>query len=208
MATPKSQRIGIWIIAIVLTVGTLGSFLVMGLSVNNQTNDTARYQAAYTEYQTAVAAQAKELSAKYYTDFSQYSTVPATFDAASVTELAKTDLKVGDGAEITATSEYNAYYIGWNPKGVIFDQSIADGALKSPLAGGSMIAGWNEGIIGMKFGGVRELTIPSDKAYGATGSGDNIPADTPLKFIVMIIPKVTEVTVPAALLEYYASQSS
>lgn len=208
MATPKSQRIGIWIIAIVLTVGTLGSFLVMGLSVNNQANDTDRYQTAYSEYQSNLTAQAKELSDKYYAEFSKYSTLPAVFDAASVKELAKTDLKIGDGEEITANSAYSAYYIGWNPKGVIFDQSIENGALKTPLAGGSMITGWNEGIIGMKFGGIRELTIPSDMAYGSTGSGDNIPANTPIKFVVMIIPKVDEVSIPADLLEYYASQNS
>ena len=208
MATKKSQRIGIWVIAIVMTVGTLGSFLVMGLSVSNSASDTARYSAAYSEYQAAVAAQATELSGKYYSEFSQYATLPAAFDASSVTELVKTDIKVGDGDELTSTSTYSAYYIGWNPKGVIFDQSISDGALSAPVTGGSMITGWEEGIIGMKYGGVRELSIPSAKAYGSTGSGDNIPADTPIKFVVMVIPKVDDVAVPQALLEYYASQSS
>lgn len=208
MATKKSQRIGIWIIAVVMTAGTLGSFLVMGLSVKNSASDTAKYQAAYTEYQTAVATQATKLSSQYYTEFSQYASLPAVFDASSVTELVKTDLKVGTGEELTSSSTYSAYYIGWNPKGVIFDQSISDGSLKAPIAGGSMIKGWEEGIIGMKYGGVRELTIPSDKAYGATGSGDNIPANTPIKFVVMVIPKVDDVAIPQALLEYYASQSS
>ena len=208
MATKKSQRIGIWIIAIVLTVGTLGSFLVMGLSASNSSNDSAKVSAAYTEYQNALSAQATELSSKYYADFSQYSTVPAAFDASSVTELATTDLKVGDGDTLTSSSTYSAYYIGWNPKGVIFDQSISDGALKSPVTGGSMITGWEEGIVGMKYGGVRELSIPSDKAYGAADSGDNIPANTPIKFVVMVIPKVDDVEMPQALLEYYASQSS
>jgi FKBP-type peptidyl-prolyl cis-trans isomerase len=96
---------------------------------------------------------------------------------------------------------------GWNPKGVVFDQSISDGKLIAPIAGGNLITGWNEGVIGMKIGGVRELSIPSDKAYGSTGSGDNIPPNTPIKFIVMIIPKVEDVPVPAELLKYYQSQS-
>ena len=208
MATPKSQRIGIWIIAIVLTLGTLGSFLVMALSVQNQATDQAQLQKESTEYQAAVAAQTKELSNKYYGEFSKYASLPAAFSAGDVTKLAENDLKVGDGEVVTSNTAYNAYYIGWNPKGVIFDESISGGALKAPIAGGNLITGWDEGVIGMKIGGVRELTIPSDKAYGSTGAGANIPANTPIKFIVMIIPKIADVPIPAELLKYYQSTSS
>ena len=208
MATPRSQRIGIWIIAIVLAIGTLGSFLVMALGVQNNAADKAQLQKEYNEYQTAISAQAKELSDKYYEQFSQYASIPAVFDASSITKLATEDLKIGNGETITATTAYKAYYIGWNPKGVIFDQSISASTLKAPITGGNLITGWNEGVIGMKVGGVRELSIPSDKAYGATGSGDNIPANTPLKFIVMIIPKVADVPMPDALLKYYQSLSA
>lgn len=208
MATPKSQRIGIWIIAIVLTVGTLGSFLVMGLSANNQKNDQAQLQKAYTGYQSQVAAQTKQLSDKYYTEFNQYASLPAEFNASDVTELTKTDLKVGDGEAITSTTAYNAYYIGWNPKGVAFDQSIStDGTLKAPIAGSGLIPGWIEGVIGMKIGGVRELAITPDKAYGATGNGANIPANTPIKFIVMAISKVATIPMPEILQQYYAANS-
>lgn len=208
MATPKSQRIGIWIIAIVLTLGTLGSFLVMALSIQNSASDQTELQKEYTQYQADVTAQTKKLSDTYYADFSQYASLPAAFTASDVTELTTKDLKVGDGETLTSSTEYNAYYIGWNPKGVIFDQSISDGALKAPISGGNLITGWNEGVIGMKIGGVRELTIPSDKAYGSTGSGENIPADTPIKFIVMVIPKVDDVKVPDLLMQYYQSQSA
>ena len=48
----------------------------------------------------------------------------------------------------------------------------------------------------MKVGGVRELTIPSDLAYGETGSGDSIPANTPLKFVIMTIPTPTAIEQP------------
>ncbi len=207
MATPVSQRIGIWIIAVVLTIGTLGSFLAMALSVQNNATDTASLQKASTSYQAAIAAQTKELSDKYYTEFSQYASVPAAYSADTITALTKTDLKVGDGEEITSSTAYKAYYIGWNPKGVIFDQSISAGALKAPIAGGNLISGWNEGVVGMKAGGVRELDIPSDKAYGATGSGADIPANTPIKFIVMVIPKVADVPIPDVLLKYYQANS-
>jgi FKBP-type peptidyl-prolyl cis-trans isomerase len=53
-----------------------------------------------------------------------------------------------------------------------------------------MIEGWNQGVLGMKIGGVRELTIPAELAYGETGSG-KIPANSPIKFVLMTIPPLT-----------------
>lgn len=58
----------------------------------------------------------------------------------------------------------------------------------------------------MKVGGIRELTIPADKAYGETGSGGTIAPNTPLKFVIMIIPTpetIPQPAVPAELLKYY-----
>ena len=203
MATSTAQRTGIWIIAIVLTVGTLAGFLGMILAPQNETADTARLEKLYADYQAEVQRQSDELSKKYYPEFSQYASRPAAFDAASVTELRTEDLKVGDGETITADTQYSAYYIGWNPSGKVFDQSIEGEALKAPIEGGNLIEGWNEGVIGMKIGGVRELTIPSAKAYGETGQGEDIPANTPLKFIVFIIPKVDQPEIPEELLQNY-----
>ncbi len=208
MATPRSQRIGIWIIAIVLAIGTVGSFLAMILGSQNQAADTAKITKMQKEYQLEVDAQTKQLSDKYYPEFSQYATTPAAFTASDIKTVTTTDLKIGDGAEIKSGTAYSAYYIGWNPKGVIFDQSISSGALKAPIAGGSLVAGWEEGVKGMKINGIREISIPSDKAYGKDGSGENIPPNTPLKFIVMVIPAVKEIQPPAELLQYYQSQYS
>jgi FKBP-type peptidyl-prolyl cis-trans isomerase FkpA len=205
MATTTSQRVGIWLIAIVLTLGTLGSFLVMALSVQNQSTDDAQLQQVYQEYQDAITAQTESLSAQYYNEFSQYANLPAKFNASDVKELKTKDLKVGDGEVVTEATEYNAYYIGWNPSGVVFDESISENSLKSPIASGGLIEGWSKGVVGMKIGGVRELTIPSDLAYGEAGSGADIPANTPLKFVVMVIPKLDEVPVPQLLLDYYSS---
>lgn len=207
MATKKSERIGVIVILVVLLVGALGSYVAMALSLNNNQSDSSRYQSAYNEYLAAVEAQKKELSDQYYAGFSQYASEVAPFEASGVTQLSTRDLVIGSGETLSTDSEYSAYYIGWNPKGKIFDQSILDGALKSPLSGGNMIDGWNQGVIGMKFGGVRELIIPSDLAYGSNGSGEDIPANTPIKFVVMVIPKVADIEIPAELLEYYASQN-
>ena len=197
MATTKTQRIGIWIIAVFMAVGTIGSFAIIVLANSNSQADTARYNELYAKYQedqkeysAKVDAQAKELSSQYYETFSQYASRPSTFDKASVTKLTTEDLVGGTGEDLTEQSTFTAYYIGWTPDGHIFDQSISEGALKAPFtaAPGSVIKGWTQGVAGMKVGGVRELTIPSDLAYGETGSGDSIPANTPLKFVIMTIP--------------------
>ncbi|HTJ73031.1 MAG TPA: FKBP-type peptidyl-prolyl cis-trans isomerase [Verrucomicrobiae bacterium] len=215
MATPKSQRIGIWIIAIVMVIGTIGSFAVMVLASKNDTADkakiqelSAQYQKDYKVYQDKVDAQAKKLSGKYYSDFNKYSNKPAKFNKSNVTTLKKEDLKEGSGEKLTQKSTFTAYYIGWTPDGKVFDSSISGGALKAPLnvKPGGVITGWTEGVDGMKVGGVRELTIPADKGYGSTGSGDKIPANSPLKFVIMVIPTpdaIAEPAVPQELLDYY-----
>ena len=195
MATPKSQRIGIWIIAVVLLVGTLGSFAAMVLQGDNDRMAQAEQQKLLDEYRKQMEAEQKkadELSAQYYPEFSQYKNIPAPFDKESVGDKVTTrDLKVGGGAELTADTKYEAFYIGWNPKGKTFDSSFNGEKLKAPIdtsqAGMTLIEGWNQGVVGMKAGGVREITIPSDLAYKDKDQGDDIPPNTPLKFIVMVI---------------------
>lgn len=194
MATPKSQRIGIWIIAAVMLVGTIGGFMAMVLESNNSQTDQAKQNKMLEEYKKQMEEQekrGKELSSTYYHLFKPYQDRPASFDMNVGDTVGKQDLKVGEGEEITADTKYEAYYIGWNPKGKTFDSSFDGESLKAPIDTSQMglIEGWNEGVIGMKIGGVREITIPSDKAYGEQGSGDNIPPNTPIKFIVMIIAK-------------------
>lgn len=216
-STSKAQRIGIWIIAAVLTIGTLGSFVIMILANDNQKTDTtviaakkAEYTKLSTAYQAQAAAQAAELSTQYAATFKEYASRPAVFDKSSATTLKTEDLKVGDGADIAATSSFSAYYIGWNPSAKVFDQSIDGDALKAPIAvtPGGVISGWTEGVVGMKVGGVRELTIPSDKAYGATAKSEDIPANTPLKFVIMIIPTPKAIQPSARLMELYKQLNS
>lgn len=204
MATTRAQRIGIWVIAGVLAVGTMGGFLISILQEKNNKTDLQtlaskqarfdelqkEYKVQYDAYQAKVDAQADELSAQYFDEFNQYSNRPKSFTASNITEVKSEDLKVGTGEEIKADSSYAAYYIGWNPAGKVFDQSIDGTKLKAPLSvtPGGVIQGWTEAVTGMKIGGVREISIPSEKAYGASGSGEDIPPNTPIKFIVMIIP--------------------
>jgi FKBP-type peptidyl-prolyl cis-trans isomerase len=212
MATKKSQRIGIIIILVALVVGTLGSFAIMVLAQQNQSTEaakqqeaTAKYEQAAASYQAAVDKQSAELSDKYYQTLSPYASRVATFDRDAVTELKKDDLVVGDGAEIAGNTPIGVYYIGWNPKGKIFDQSIKEGRLIAPfpfasgIDNGGVIEGWISGLKGMRIGGIRELTIPSDLAYGEQDKGDDIPPNTPLKFVVMAIAAPETIPVPDVL---------
>lgn len=199
MATSKTQRIGIIIIAAVMVVGTIGSFFIMIVANDNQQQDQiaqqeeyekqmAEYEKQMKEFQEQQAAEAKQLSEQYYDEFAQYESLPAAFDASKVSKLSTRDLKEGDGKEINSDTRYRAYYIGWNQEGKVFDSSIEDGALKIPLEGGQgLIEGWVKGVEGMKIGGVRTITIPGDMAYDQD-QGADIKANAPLKFVVMAIP--------------------
>lgn len=217
MATPKSQRIGIWIIAIVMVIGTIGSFAVMVLASQNSNVDQSRikelseqYKKDYEAYQAKVNAQATELSGKYFAEFNHYAGRPTKFDRDSVKSLEKNDIKVGDGAVLGKDATFTAYYIGWTPDGKVFDSSIDGGTLKAPFsaAPGGVIKGWTKGVEGMKVGGVRELTIPSDDAYGEKGSGESIPPNTSLKFIIMVIPtpeQIPQPVMPQELMNLYGT---
>lgn len=194
-----------------MAIGTIGSFAIIVLANQNAATDTARFnelqaefQKSYEDYQAKTEAQATELSAEYFDKFNKYSGRPAAFDAASVTELGKNDLEVGTGEAITSESTFSAYYLGWNPSGKVFDGSIDGDALKAPInvTPGGVIEGWTQGVDGMKVGGVRELSIPSALAYGETGSGEDIPANTPIKFVIMIIPEQETIPQPSYSQEY------
>lgn len=218
MATTKSQRLGIWVITIVLAVGTIGGFIAMMVQPGNDARDQAAveaakksYDAANAEYAKKVEAQNTTLSGMYAAKFQQYAARVGEFQKDGVTELATEDVVVGDGAEIKDDTHFAAYYIGWNPSGKIFDQSLNGQALKAPfpikgLKDTAVIEGWKKGLIGMKIGGVRELTIPAAQGYGETGQGDLIPANTPLKFVIMAIEKPADIAkpeVPQVLKDYY-----
>ena len=183
MATPKSQRIGIWIIAIVMTVGTLGSFAVMMLANDNQKIDQDVQAKQMADYQQQMQQQA-EASAASAEPLEGYAAAP--FDGASISELQKEVLVQGEGKEITSSDTINVSYFGWLNTGKIFDSSKKSGTntpIDIPLTG--VIAGWTEGLAGQKVGSTIKLSIPAAQAYKDQASGI-IPANSPLQFIVTI----------------------
>lgn len=98
------------------------------------------------------------------------------------------DLKEGEGVAAVRHSRISVHYTGWLADGTKFDSSHDRNApFEFLLGGGQVIPGWDIGIEGMKAGGVRELVIPPDLAYGPQGAGDTIPANATLKFKVELI---------------------
>ena len=210
--TPAWQRYSIWVILILTVVSTVALYVSSFLQTESNSEAQKKQSQVlkkYQDYRKKVEEQAKELSAKYYDSFKEYEKAPVAFNAASIKELTKKDLKEGDGEEFTdSTTKFQAYYIGWKPDGTVFDGSFENGRLKSPVVfrkegkKWGLIEGWSEGLKGMKVGGIRELSIPADKAYGAQGSvnqedsSKTIGPNTPLKFIVMLIPEFEEIPRP------------
>ena len=121
------------------------------------------------------------------------STATADTGLSSITTLQTTELVVGTGAVATAGRSVNVHYSGWlykasavDNKGTKFDSSVDRGAPFSFTLGGNVIAGWNQGIVGMKVGGQRRLIIPPSLGYGASGQGA-IPGNATLVFDVQLL---------------------
>ncbi len=178
MSTTRSQRIGIWVIAVVLAIGTIGSFFVIILSNKNQATDLANQQQAYLDMQK----QAAERNAAASKPLEGYSA--KSFDADSVKELKVETLVQGDGAVAKADSTVTANYFGWTADGKIFDSSNKNGTV-TPVDFGlnQVIEGWTKGLTGVKAGSVVRLTIPTNQAYGPNAAENGYPAG-PLMFIV------------------------
>ncbi len=178
MATSTAQRTGIWIIAIVLTIGTVAGFIAMILAPENEAKDAAAQQAEYEK----LVKQSQEEQQKASEPLDGYNA--ESFDASSVKELKVDTLVQGEGEELKSDSTISANYFGWTSDGKIFDSSKKSGTvtpIEFSLAG--VIPGWTEGLTGVKVGSVVKLTIPAEKAYGSTDDGSGRPVG-PLQFIV------------------------
>jgi FKBP-type peptidyl-prolyl cis-trans isomerase len=106
--------------------------------------------------------------------------------------LKYTDTRTGDGATATPGSKVSVHYIGWlysnGAKGAKFDSSVDRGKpFQFTLGAHQVIAGWDEGVAGMKVGGKRTLIIPPELGYGARGAGGVIPPNATLMFDVELL---------------------
>jgi FKBP-type peptidyl-prolyl cis-trans isomerase FkpA len=113
----------------------------------------------------------------------------------TATGLTIIDQKIGEGPEITTMKPVLVQYTGWlydekapDKKGAKFDSSRDRGTPFGFIVGAKrVIAGWEEGVLGMKKGGQRTLIIPPELGYGARGAGGVIPPNATLIFDVEFV---------------------
>ena len=97
------------------------------------------------------------------------------------------DLVVGTGAEAKTGSTITVNYTGTLENGTVFDASYGKQPFVFPLGAGQVIPGWDKGLVGMKVGGQRLLTIPPELGYGAQGYRSTIPPNATLIFQVELL---------------------
>src|SRR5437763_1687422 len=103
-------------------------------------------------------------------------------------DLTKEDTREGTGSAAAKGDAVEVHYTGWLKDGTKFDSSKDRGRPFSfTLGAGQVIQGWDQGVQGMKVGGVRKLTIPAELAYGARGAAGVIPPNAELTFEVELL---------------------
>ncbi|QPF76360.1 FKBP-type peptidyl-prolyl cis-trans isomerase [Roseateles sp. DAIF2] len=112
----------------------------------------------------------------------------------AITTLKTTDTLLGAGAEAQNGKKLTVHYTGWlydvrvtaNQKGTQFETSTNGSPIAFTLGAGTLIKGWEQGLVGMKVGGKRTLLIPASLAYGSAGQRD-IPGNAALIFEIQLI---------------------
>ena len=98
------------------------------------------------------------------------------------------EITLGEGDSAASGQFVSVHYTGWLTDGTKFDSSKdRNEPFEFPLGGRHVIAGWDEGVQGMKIGGARKLTIPPALGYGARGAGGVIPPNATLVFEVELL---------------------
>lgn len=111
-------------------------------------------------------------------------TEPTTTDSGLVIE----EIECGDGEEAQKGDTLEVHYEGRLEDGTKFDASRDHGStFEFQVGAGQVIQGWDEGLIGMKIGGKRKLTIPPELGYGAAGAPPAIPPNSTLVFEIELV---------------------
>lgn len=110
-------------------------------------------------------------------------------DEVPPTELVLEDLEFGDGLEALSGQTVEVHYVGvaWSTKGQFDASWDRSDTFSFRLGAGEVIAGWDQGVAGMKLGGRRRITIPPELGYGARGAGGVIGPNETLVFVVDLL---------------------
>ena len=197
LKTSTKQRIFIALIAVLMLGSIIASYAAIILNGGNSSSsgDTNVDQAKVAEYQEAYNKLQAEFSEKTKDDYDRFIAYKSEIKAYNETSanedgLQVKDLEKGSGDKISEdNAEYLAYYVGWCADESVFDSSFDNNDNPTAFAkildaSLGMIEGWNQGVEGMRIGGIREITVPGELAYGDSMDicgGKN----KPLKFLIM-----------------------
>lgn len=186
MATPTSQRVGIWVIVIAIAIGTVGTYFALVLGNNNDAKEQEEYSKALADYQkeqdkcpTGEVSDLKQDPAPVAPTSQTYEDIP---------ELKTEDIAVGTGAEVKAGDCVVIFYHGTlavNGKSFTGGDNYSSGIPYRALTTG-FVPGFAQGLVGMKEGGERRILIPSDLGYKDQAQGE-IPANSDLIFVVKLV---------------------
>jgi len=203
LKTSPKQRFFIILIAVLMLGSIIASYAAIVISgsqggTNGESTEiddakVAEYEEAYNKIQAEFTEKTKgdyETFSKYLSEVKGYNEAAANEDGVKTRDLVK-----GSGDKV-GEDNYLAYYVGWCADETVFDSSFDDNdnptgfaKILDPSLG--MIEGWDQGVNGMRLGGVREITVPGELAYGdqmEICGGYN----KPLKFIVMAVENTKE----------------
>jgi peptidylprolyl isomerase len=163
-----------------LVTGSALTIMVVWDNINNKDSNTSTTSTATTCTISSVEAAGSTLEA------------PEVYKpSGALTAVETTDLTAGTGTAVKAGDCLVMKYYGTLASdGTKFDENFTTtSALQFKLGASQVITGWDEGVVGMKVGGVRRIAIPYAKAYGDTAQG-TIPAKSDLVFVVKLLKKV------------------
>ena len=167
-------------------LGIAGSIMSMALALYLVNLETNSLMSAKPQANLAASAVVVDDTADGSTAVRD-ALLKGTDAAGTVQKLIVDDVIIGGGSEVKTGSDVTVHYVGTLQNGEEFDNSQKRGEPFTFTVGeGRVIAGWEQGVIGMKVGGKRILVIPSDLAYGDAGYGP-IPGRATLVFSIELL---------------------
>lgn len=195
----NNQRVMIFVVIAIFVVSVFGSAILILADNGGETVDPD-LRAEAEEFQRALEEQnrqeelAQACGVERMTELANPGLTLPEYDIAAgpFTELESIDVTVGSGAEVQPGACIIAQYHGTLTDGTVFDSTYEGEGQGVPIRFSllNVIPGWQEGLVGMKEGGVRVLNIPSDLAYGPNGSPPVIGPDEDLVFVVELVEVV------------------
>ncbi|MBK9206066.1 MAG: FKBP-type peptidyl-prolyl cis-trans isomerase [Candidatus Obscuribacter sp.] len=168
-----------------LLIAISGTFV----SACSSSEDNSGAKAANTAADSAATTSSSVNSQTTNTPGANQMTQPTQTGAVTTPSgLQYEEIVVGNGASPKSGHTVVVHYTGWLTDGTKFDSSVDRGQpFKFQIGQGMVIKGWDEGVMTMKVGGKRKLTIPADLGYGARGAGGVIPPNATLVFEVQLL---------------------